>query len=69
MLKLTDDQKVEFEIELLPLQGRGVITDDQRTEIVRAILGIELTAEEAEYERHAVTPTQEPKPGVRRATA
>jgi len=69
MLNLSDDQKVELEIELLRLQGRGIITDDQRTEIIRAILGIELTAEEAEYERRAVTPTQEPKTGARRATA
>ena len=69
MLNLTDDQKVELEIELLRLQGRGVVTDDQRTQIMQALLGIELTPEEAEYERRAVTPTHETKSGPRRATA
>jgi hypothetical protein len=68
MVNLNDDQKVELEVELLRLQGRGVITDDQRTEIMRAVLGIELTAEEAEYERRAVTPTENDKK-VRRASA
>ena len=58
MLNLSDDQKVELEVELLRLQGRGVITDDQRTQIMQAILGIHLTTEEAEYERRAITPTQ-----------
>ena len=56
MVNLNDDQKVELEIELLRLQGRGVITDDQRTQIIQAVLGIELTAEEVEYERRAITP-------------
>ncbi len=68
MVNLNDDQKVELEVELLRLQGNGVITDDQRTQIMQAVLGIELTAEEAEYERKAVTPRKNNK-AVRRASA
>lgn len=56
MMILNDDQKVELEVELIKLQQRGVISDDQRIEIVRTILGIMLTAEEVEYERRATTP-------------
>ena len=60
MLNLNDDLKVALEIELLRLQGHGVITDDQRTQIMQAILGIQLTTEEAEYEWRATNPTQAP---------
>jgi hypothetical protein len=56
VVSLDADQKVELEIELLRLQGHNVITDDQRAEIMRAVLGIQLTAEEVEYERKSVTP-------------
>jgi hypothetical protein len=56
VVSLDAGQKVELEIELLRLQGRGIISDDQRIEIVRAVLGIELTAEEVDYERRATMP-------------
>ena len=53
MVKLSADQKLELEVELLRLQEGGVITDDQRIRIMQAVVGIGVTAGEAEYERRA----------------
>jgi hypothetical protein len=67
MVDLTDDQKVQLDIELIRLQMRGVITDEQHMRIMQAVLGIVPTPEEEEYERRATTPR--PEPGDQRATA
>jgi hypothetical protein len=68
MVDLTDDQKVAIEIELIRLQAKNVITDDQLGAITRALFNIEWTVEDEEYERRATTPKANDQ-DVKRATA
>jgi hypothetical protein len=63
MVNLNDDQKVQLDIALIRLIGQGVINNEQREQIMQAVLGIVLTAEEADYERRAITPRPE-NPGA-----
>lgn len=53
-VRLNANQKVELEVERRHLPGRGIITDEQRTQIRQAFLSLQLTAEQTEYERQAV---------------
>ena len=50
-LNLTDDQKVQLDLILIRLAGAEVISFRQRDQIIDAVLGIQMTPEEEEYER------------------
>jgi hypothetical protein len=69
MVELTDDQKVQLDVELIRLIAQGVITDGQREEIMQAVLGIVMTPEEMEYERRNTQPRNQDEDTRRAASA
>ena len=53
MLNLTQDQTIELDLLLMRLQADGIITDDQRRDIMRAALGLPAWTEEDDRKEQA----------------
>ena len=53
MLNLTQDQTMELDLLLMRLQADGIITDDQRRDIMRAALGLPVWTEEDDRKEQA----------------
>ena len=68
-LNLSDDQVDQVFSILLRLVREDIITANQQEQIYDALLGIEMTPEEAAYERRNTIQTEQPKPGIPHAAS